>query len=137
MFDFNFLRLPETYTRMKKSLCITELTTWHQANVSVRRMKLKKLTEPIAKWQGKIYHLNQLFVVCSGLLKSQLSGRTERGEPQELLVGRKGKCTNLNQRLFLHLKLLSLSPYLSQVRVLPAEYKVLVREDDLRQETLQ
>ena len=54
------------------------------------------------------------------------------------MVGRKAKCTNLNQLLFLHLKqLLSLSPYLSQVRVLPAEYKVLVREDDLRQETLQ
>ena len=68
LFDFDFLRFPKTYDLARRSWYTMERTTWHKANVSVRRMKLKKLTELIAKWQGKIYHLNQLFVVCSGLL---------------------------------------------------------------------
>ena len=67
MFDFNFLRLPETYTRMKKSLCITELTTWNLGNVFVKSMNLRKLTETIAKWQGETDHPQQLFVVDSRL----------------------------------------------------------------------
>ena len=67
MFDFNFLRLPETYIRMKKSLCITELTTWHLGNVFVKSMNLRKLTETIATWQGETDHLQQLFIVYSRL----------------------------------------------------------------------
>ena len=67
LFDFDFLRFPKTYDLARRSWYIMEKTTWHQANVSVRRMNLRKLTETIAKWQGETDHLQQLFVVDSRL----------------------------------------------------------------------